>query len=173
MSEDASLPRPIADFDGILGNLERQREHYDALLVLSERERAAIGAADLAQLAQVLAAKEQLVAQVQALEQQRRAACERFARDHALAAPPDLRTLRRHAPADATARLAAVSVALSDRLARLRRLNVSNARLIAQVQQISQRQIDTLLRYAGHPLYDQHGDRTTAQHVSVICDYRA
>ncbi len=166
----ALSPHPIVDFAGLLTNLAQQQERYDALLALSEREREAIAQDNLADLAAIVAAKEQLVIEAQVLEHARQEACTHWAQQWALSTLPTLSDLRQHADSAAiAARLDAAAIALSQRVRRLRYLNGQNARLIAQVQSsLSAR----MLQHTHHPLYDQHGDTTADRRSSVILDYR-
>lgn len=170
---DGSRPG-VVDFAGLLANLDRQQGLYDALLVLSEREREAIGLGDLAELARIIAAKERLVAEALALEAQRQSACERWARALDLAGAPTLGELRQRAPDLVIARrLDAAAVALSERVLRLRHLNALNARLIAQVQAATLPITEQVLRHTQHPLYDCRGTTTSDNRPSIILDYRA
>ncbi len=163
----------IDDFDGLLTNLDRQGALYDALLDLSDREREAIGRADLAQLSHIVAEKERIVAEAQRLEQARQEACARWARAWGMERHPTIGDLRTRAHTTEMAeRLDAAAISLSRRVRRLRQINQRNAHLIQQAQRVGEQVISIALRYGHHPTYDNHGDATPAKRPSVILDYR-
>jgi flagellar biosynthesis/type III secretory pathway chaperone len=167
------LDGDIADFDGLLANLEAQSGLYDDLLALSERERDAIGRDDLTALAQIVAAKERIVDRAQALERVREAACAAWAKAWGMAAPPTIGEVRQRSESAALReRLKAAALALSDRVSRLRRSNAHNAHLIAQMQRMSEQLSEAALRHAQCPVYDQNGDASSDARPGIVLDYR-
>jgi flagellar biosynthesis/type III secretory pathway chaperone len=168
----ASGPPP--DFDALLLNLEQQAEHYDRLLDLSERERAAISRADLAMLAALVAEKEGVVAAAQLLERQRTILCDHWARQRGLAQAPDMDDVREWATSHSQrVRLETVAVTLSQRVRRLRQSNTRNADIITQAQRMNASLIAAALRHARHPLYTPQGATAPEGRPSIIFDYRA
>jgi flagellar biosynthesis/type III secretory pathway chaperone len=164
----------IADFDGLLTNLDRQSALYDQLIALSEEERQAIGRADLTDLARIIAAKEQIIVEARTLESARDLACQQWAKLWGLDRVPTIADVRVRATSPALARrLEIVSVTLSHRVQHLRQINSQNAQLIAQVQRLGDQLITIAMRFGNHPLYDAHGDSMSRDYPGLICDYRA
>jgi flagellar biosynthesis/type III secretory pathway chaperone len=165
---------PPPDFDALLVNLELQADHYDRLLDLSERERVAIGQADLATLAALVAEKERIVAAAQLLECQRMILCAHLARQRGMPHAPDLDDVRAWATSQGQrTRLETVAVTLSQRVSRLRQSNARNADIITQAQRMSASLIAAALRHARHPLYTPQGATAPEGRPSLIFDYRA
>ncbi len=161
------------DFGALLGNLDHQSALYDQLLALSERERTAIGEADLPALVALIEAKERIITEAQMLERQREALCRHFARLHGMERTPTLRDLHGWADSPASiARLQAISLQLSARVQRLRHLNTRNAHVIAQAQRMNDQLLTAALRHAHHPLYTHQGDTAPNQRPSIILDYK-
>lgn len=174
MLEDNSPPARDPAFDDLLVNLDHQGALYERLLDLSERERAAIGRADLAALAVLVTEKERVIAEAQALERQRTAMCAGWARHHGLAQPPTLADVRGWVQSPAyRARLDAAALTLSQRVSRLRRANARNADIITQAQRMNGGLIAAALRHARHPTYTPQGGAALDLRPSLICDYRA
>jgi flagellar biosynthesis/type III secretory pathway chaperone len=174
MLDDTPPPAHDPAFDDLLLNLDRQGALYDRLLELSERERAAIARADLAALAALVAEKERLVAEAQALERQRAAMCAGWARQHGLTQPPTLDDVRAWSRSPAyRARLDAAALTLSRRVSRLRRVNARNADVLTQAQRMNSDLLAAALRHARHPMYTPQGGAAPDQRPSLICDYRA
>lgn len=163
----------IVDFDGLLTNLDRQSGLYDALLRISDRERTAIGQADLTQLAALVAAKERMVIEAQALERCRAEACERWGRARGMDHAPSIGEMRLWLDApDQAARLDAATVKLSQRVNRLRQANGRNKHVIQQAQRMNENLIAAALRHTQHPVYSNQGDALPDQRRSLIFDYR-
>lgn len=163
----------IVDFDGLLTNLDRQSGLYDALLGLSDRERTAIGQADLTLLAQLVAAKERIVTEAQALEKRRTEACERWARARGMDHAPSIGEIRLWLDApEQAARLDAATVKLSQRVNRLRQANGRNKHVIQQAQRMNDQLVAAALRHTQHPVYTNQGDALPDQRRSMIFDYR-
>jgi flagellar biosynthesis/type III secretory pathway chaperone len=164
---------PIGDFDSLLANLDHQGALYDALLDLSDREREAIGRADLTQLSHIVTEKERIIAEAQRLEQARQEACARWAREWGMAQHPTIGDMRARARTTELAeRLDAAALALSSRVQRLRQINQRNAHLIQQAQRVGEQVISIALRYGHHPTYGSRGDAAQIKRPSVILDYR-
>ena len=172
MAEDAARPDG-GDFDGLLLNLDRQNALYDELLTLSERERTAIGHADLAALVALVAEKERVIAEAQMLERQREALCLQWAHVRGEVKPPTLSDVQEWATSAAdAARLRLVSVQLSQRVRRLRQMNSRNADIITQSQRMNEQLLAAALRHIRHPLYTHQGDTAADRRPSLILDYR-
>ncbi|HKD74861.1 MAG TPA: flagellar protein FlgN, partial [Ktedonobacterales bacterium] len=142
-------------------------------LDLSDREREAIGRADLTQLSHIVAEKERIITEAQRLEQARQEACARWAREWGMAQHPTIGDMRARARTTELAeRLDAAAVALSRRVQRLREINQRNAHLIQQAQRVGEQAISIALRYGHHPTYGSRGDAAQIKRPSVILDYR-
>jgi flagellar biosynthesis/type III secretory pathway chaperone len=169
---EAGMPGPA--FDDLLTNLERQGALYDDLIVLSERERAAIEHADLATLAAIVARKESIVREAQALETDR---MDLFRRLAALQRAPvpitgaDMRALAT-SPEHAE-RFEAARVTLSERVTRLRRVNARNAHLIVQARRMTEHVLAAAMRHARNPMYSAQGEQVPEARPSIVLDVRA
>jgi flagellar biosynthesis/type III secretory pathway chaperone len=174
MHQYSTVVPPVVDFDSLLDNLACQSALYDELLALSERERDAIGRADLITLQWIIARKEEIIGLASQLEMHREASCAHWAQDWGLDGPPTIHDMRERATsAREAAQLDAVTVELSQRVARLRRANTRNAQLITQVQRLGDRMITIAARYGHHPTYDNHGDTSPDAKPSLFFDYKA
>jgi flagellar biosynthesis/type III secretory pathway chaperone len=170
--EPTALPTQ-PNFSALLANLDRQSDLYDQLYALSERERAAIGDADLPALVALIEAKERIVTEAQTLERQREALCRHFARLHGMERPPTIHEIGGWADSPGSlARLRAVSLQLSARVQRLRQVNTRNAHIITQAQRMNDQLLAAALRHAQHPLYTPQGDAAPNQRPSIILDYK-
>jgi flagellar biosynthesis/type III secretory pathway chaperone len=172
MAEDAARTVDV-DFADLLHNLDRQSALYDHLLTLSEREREAIGQADLPRLVGLVAEKERVIAEAQTLEQQRETMCQRWAWQRGVADAPTLGAVQGWlASPEHAARLSAVAVELSARVSRLRQSNTRNAHILVQAQRMNEQVLAAAMRHARHPLYTHQGDTSADQRPSLLLDYR-
>ena len=174
MLESPAAIVPIMDFEGLLGNLDRQAALYERLLTLSEQERGAIERADITTLSRIISDKEHIVAEARQLESMRQSACQRWAHEWGMSEPPTISALRaRIRTTELAERLDAAAIVLSASVNRLQQENTRNAHLIMQTQRMGARMISTAARHGHHPVYDAHGEATADRRLSLIFDYRA
>ncbi len=177
IGREADRPADVApaheDLTRLAGILESEADAYEEMLALSSAERSQLVARDLAGLRETVARKEAVIARVDALEVERRAAVLTVA--GRLTGPGRAMTVSEILAAvrePDRARLSSLRKRILDEIARIQRINETNAFLIGSSLELIEDEL-SIMTQGDEIAYDDRGDTSERRQRAPILDRRA